>query len=502
MKGKMKILSLLLAIAMVSSMFVACKGEEQEVEPQSTDANSSQPEVKKEPVKLSWYCFGEAPKKPDAVIKALNEQSLKDIQTEIDFKFSPDGDKVKTMVATGGDFDMVFTCAWYNNYIVAAQTNTLADITEKVKTVTPDLYKYIPEVVWEGAKVNGKVYAVPVYKDSAATQFWTANKEYVIDGAKAEAEFKATGADLNTLTPLLKKVKEYNDAGTKYPHDLTAPYNMDQAGLNGAETGWDDVGLGLFVGVKLDSGNTKVIPMFEEADYISRLTTIKSWYDAGYINKDVLTRDKAFEFQVVGTGQGFEGAEAIWGAGKDYTVVINKKFGPIYTTGGIQGSMNGISPNSKNIDRSLEYMQYANTNKVYRNMLAYGIQDVNWKLNDKGQSERINEDWTPSAFSQASFFELYPTAPANPDMWTNLKAANDSAESSPLVGFVANTEKIKNDIAACSALLNKYVRPLKTGDVKDVKATCAAGMKALRAAGLDKIIAELQTQVDAFIAAK
>ena len=375
MKGKIKILSLLLAVAMVSSMFVACK--DKDAEKTSSTGASTTVETKKDPVKLSWYAFGESPKKPDAAIKALNVQSLKDIQTEIDFKYSPDGDKVKTMVAAGGKFDMVFTCAWYNNYIIAAQGGQLADITEKVKTVTPDLYKYIPEVVWEGSKVDGKLFAIPVYKDTAATQLWTVNKEYVIDGAKAEAEFKATTADLSTVTPLLKKVKEYADSGKKYPHDLKGAMNYNWAGLNGNETGWDDLGLGLYMGIKIDAGDTKIIPMLEETDYVGRLKTIKSWFDAGYINKDALTLEKEPEFQVVGTGQGFEGAESIWAAGKDYTIQTNPKYGPIYTTAAIQGSMNGFSPKSENLDRSLLYMQYANTNKVYRNMLAYGIQDVN-----------------------------------------------------------------------------------------------------------------------------
>jgi len=506
MKGKVKILSLLLAVAMVSSMFVACKGEDKPAASSkptaSTDGSSEV--VKKDPVKLVWYHWGDTPKKPDAVIAELNKMSMEDIQTEIDFRFTTgDDQKLKTLMSTGGEFDIAFTCSWFANYVISAQGGQLADITDKVKTVTPKLYEYIPEMVWEGSKVNGKIYAVPTYKDTAAAQYWTVNKEYVIDGAKAEAELKATGKKLSTVTPLLEKVKAYADAGNPYPNNTKAAFNYNWAGLNGYNNGWDSLGVdALRVGVKIDGGDTKVVPQWEDPEMIEDFKTLKSWMDKGLVNKDAMTTEKEFEFIVVGTAQGWDGAEAIWGKGKPYTVAINKKYGPVYTTSGIQGSMNGISPNSKNIDRALQYLEYVNTDKDYRNTLGYGIKDTNWKVTDAGNAENLNDDWAPGMFSQGSFFELYPLAPAPADMYTNLKAANDSAAASVLVGFVPVTESIKNEIAACDTIIQKYYKSLQTGDCKDVDATLAKGLKELRSAGYDKIIAELQKQVDAFVAAK
>lgn len=494
MKNKIRIISFIAAVSMVSSVFVSCKSKDSSKKPTDT----------KKPIELVWYHWGDTPKKPNAVIEELNKMSTKDINTKIDFKFATGNDeKLKTLMSTGGKFDIAFTCSWFANYVLSAQKGQLADITEKVKTVTPKLYDYIPELVWEGSKVGGKIYAVPTYKDTAAAQYWTANKEYVIDGAKAGAEFKATGKSLSTVTPLLKKVKAYADAGNPYPNNLTAPFNYNWAGLNGYANGWDSLGLdGLRLGIKIDSGNTKVVPQWEDPEMLQDFKTLKSWYDGGLVNKDALTVQKEFEFIIVGTAQGWEGAESIWGDKKPYTVAINKKYGPVYTTSAIQGSMNGISPNSKYIDESLKYLEYANMNKAYRNTLAYGIKDVNWELTSAGNVKSLNDNWAPGTFAQASFFELYPQAPAPADMWTNLKATNDSAFASPLVGFVPNTDSIKNDITACNTVIEKYSKQLQAGAVKDVDATCTTAMKELRTAGYDKIIAQLQKQVDEFMKAK
>ena len=74
MKGKIKLLSLLMALAMVASMFVACDGGSKEGDG-SKDSN--------EPVELVWWHWGNAPTAGDDAIAALNEKSKEDIGVTI-----------------------------------------------------------------------------------------------------------------------------------------------------------------------------------------------------------------------------------------------------------------------------------------------------------------------------------------------------------------------------------------------------------------------------------
>lgn len=111
-----------------------------------------------------------------------------------------DDSKLKTALSTGSTDDIAFTCSWFANYLSTAQKGQLADITELVKAET-ELYNFVPDWGWDAVTVDGKIYAVPTMKDSAAEQFWLVNKEYVIDEAGAEEEFKATG---KAFLPLLR----------------------------------------------------------------------------------------------------------------------------------------------------------------------------------------------------------------------------------------------------------------------------------------------------------
>ncbi|MEG1426939.1 MAG: DUF3502 domain-containing protein, partial [Oscillospiraceae bacterium] len=68
--------------------------------------------------------------------------------------------------------------------------------------------------------------------------------------------------------------------------------------------------------------------------------------------------------------------------------------------------------------------------------------------------------------------------------------------------FSANLDPIKNEYAAVENVIQQYAIPLYYGYVDDP----IAGIKELReklaAAGSDKVLKELQTQLDAFLAAR
>ena len=506
MKGKAKVLSLLLALAMTASVFAACGDNGGSPSSNNGGAVSNtgddKPNNSGEVVELTWWHWGEASKNPDAAIAALNEKSAKDIGVKIKFLYSgTDDTKQKTAMSTGASDDIVFTCSWWAHYPTVAQQGQLYDITDMLPTETPDLWKFLPEYMWKGAEVNGRIYAVPTYKDSAASQFWSCNKDFVIDAAGAEAEFKATGMKVATVTPLLQKVKAYADAnGGTYPHDMTAPFNYNKAGLNGHGVWFNPILDTHRIGVRNDDSNYKVVSYFEDADYVADLKTLAEWYKEGLVNQDCGQLDKEPEWLVVGTGQGWEGVEnSNWGVNKDYKVAINRRCGPYANTSTIIGSMQGILANSKHVKESLKYIEYMNTNAEYRNMLAYGAEGVNWKDNGDGTISKLNDDYGPGAFSQATFFLLKPVSPAPADMYTAMQTEMDKAELSELLGFLLNQDDIQTEVAATSTVFEKYTNGLQCGTYADVDATIAEMMKELEATGYRKIIETAQAQVDAFL---
>lgn len=493
MKGKIKLLSLLMALAMVASMFVACDNKGGAGDGSSKDSN--------EPVELVWWHWGNEPTNGEAAIKALNEKSLKDIGVTIKFVWATeDAAKLKTALSTGSTDDIAFVCSWFANYLSVAQQGQLADITELVKAES-DLYKFVPDWGWDAVTVNGKIYAVPTMKDSAAEQFWLCNKDYVIDEAGLEAEFKATNDKVSSVTPLLRKLKEYAAAGHPYPHDLTAPFNYNKGGLNGYETGWDIVQPDVHIGDKIDEEGVKIVSTYEDPDMIAVYKELATWYKEGLVNKDCAQTEKEPEWMVVGTAQGWEGAEvSAWGVGKDYKVAINKKYGPVATRATVLGSCNGVFANSKKKEAAVKYLAYINTNKEYRDMLAYGAPGTNFEYTNGGKSVKLlNQDYKPGSFSQAATWIMTPTEGVPETMYTDIQKMAEGAATSELIGFTFDITNVENEIAAVTGVTTKYAQGLQCGTFEDVDGTLAKMLKEMRAAGYDKIIEEANKQVKDYL---
>lgn len=70
----------------------------------------------------------------------------------------------------------------------------------------------------------------------------------------------------------------------------------------------------------------------------------------------------------------------------------------------------------------------------------------------------------------------------------------------PLETFVFDNSKVKTEVANVGNVMLQYGIPLEYGTVKDVDAGLAKLQQQVKAAGIDTIIAEVQRQIDEFLA--
>jgi putative aldouronate transport system substrate-binding protein len=73
---------------------------------------------------------------------------------------------------------------------------------------------------------------------------------------------------------------------------------------------------------------------------------------------------------------------------------------------------------------------------------------------------------------------------------------------SPTAGFTFDTDPVKTAVANRQAVIDQYGRILQFGLRSDVDAAVDEYIQRLNAAGTNEILAELQKQVDAFLAQK
>ena len=74
---------------------------------------------------------------------------------------------------------------------------------------------------------------------------------------------------------------------------------------------------------------------------------------------------------------------------------------------------------------------------------------------------------------------------------------NSSAAASTALGFAFDNSRVVNEISACNNVLAKYAVSIEIGCV-DVDAELPKFQQELKDAGIEKIIAEKQRQIDAW----
>ncbi|GGD83585.1 ABC transporter substrate-binding protein [Paenibacillus nasutitermitis] len=497
MNRSFKLLSALCIIALMASVLAACGGSNSPKNNGSTNTgskpdttNTDKPANKDVPT-LVWWLIGGTPLPAnfDKAIDKMNEYTAEKIGVKIDIKVASWGEwdtKINTIVNTGEPFDIMFT----NNgkYSKQVSMGAFADITDLIQTEAPELYKLIPEEVWNGTKIDGKFYSVPTYKDSSLSQYWVYDDKLV---QKYNIDF----TNIKTLQDLDKPFRDMKAGEGKsfYPLQLT-----QAEGLNGMFNDYDDMTLGFQpIGVKTDDPSRKVVSIFEQPEVMEMLKTLHTWYKDGIINPDAPTKAEAEKYRPFFAAQAFPGAEVGMqiNAGVE-KYVMEKTLGPLYTTSTIQGSLNAISANSKYKKEALQYLQLLNTDSKLRNMLAFGEPDVDFKSVDGDKViERVTDTWPLAAYSQGTFFNMAVTKGAPEDQWEQVKKLNEEATASTILGFALDVSDLQTEIANASAVYDKYKYELITG-ASDPEKVVPKLISELKNAGMDTIIQKAQEQID------
>ncbi|NIK77873.1 putative aldouronate transport system substrate-binding protein [Paenibacillus castaneae] len=494
MKKSWKLISTLCILTLLVTALAACSSSNSPSATNSPTVTTDTPKDTAAPNKdiptlVWWLIGGQVPNNFSKAIDAMNAYTAEKIGVKIDIKVASWGDwdtKINTIVNTGEPFDIMFTNS--GKYSKQVAMGAFADITDLVQSETPDLYKVIPEKVWEGTKIGGKYYSVPTYKDSALTQYWVYDDKYV-------QKYNIDINNIKTLQDLDKPLHSIKSGEGKsfYPLPMT-----QGEGLNGFFNNYDDLTLGFApIGVKADDGSRTVVSVLEQPDIMADLKLLHQWYQDGIINPDAPTKTENDKGRPFFAAQAFPGAEVSWqinDAVQKYDMV--QHFGPIYTTSTIQGSLNAISANSKYKKEALKYLELVNTDPKLRNMLAFGELDVDYK-NVDGEKviERTSDTWPLAAYSQGTFFNLAVTKGAPVDQWDQVKKLNDAATSSTVLGFALDISNLQTEIANCQSVWDKYKFELITG-ASDPEKMIPKITAELKSAGMDTIMKAAQEQIN------
>src|SRR5690606_37445491 len=92
--------------------------------------------------------------------------------------------------------------------------------------------------------------------------------------------------------------------------------------------------------------------------------------------------------------------------------------------------------------------------------------------------------------------------PGQPDdLYTNWRKFNDEATRSPILGFVFDNSNVKNEETQLTSIMDEY-KTIRTGAIPNPSKLIDERNAKLEKAGIEKVRAEIQAQVDAWQANK
>ena len=497
MKNIKKLLSLISCILIISIILAGCTGN-----PRNAAGGNG------EPVKIKMYLLGDKPQNYNEIYDKVNEIMKEKIGAYLDIEYISwaDQDKKYSLIfAANEDFDLVYSANW-SYYTQQAAKNSFLELTDELlKKNNPTSYAEIPQVAWEQAKVNGKVYMIPI----TGVEFGTHTMG--IRGDLREKYNLPPVTSLETLEDYMSAVAKNETTITPWcalstrSIALMTPNEWDYAGNVGEE---------IMIGYKINDNSGQIFSIVDTPEYEAYVKRMKTWFENGYWTSDVLStansegiskgRFAVQSHNILSTGNSLNFTET---ANPEFKVELcdisegAKKLPLLYTNSGMS-----VHLTSKKVDKALSAVELLRNDKKLFDLTWYGIEGKHWNSVGDLEYSWLSDDLP----AEDQYYAGCVWGWRNEKLWrTDVNMFGNSKETiqkwkdedmveSMVQPFNFNSEKVKNEIAAVTNVYKQYGMPLEYGFVDP-----ADGLKGykekLSQAGLDKIITEMQNQLNEYL---
>ena len=427
-------------------------------------------------------------------------------------------DKAINALQSGEKMDLIFTADW-EGYGVEVSGGLLLPLDDLVAQYGQGITETLPQTFLDGVRVGGVLYGIPTNKELCVPEGFIINKT-----AAAEIGWDVTADDpaIKTtadLEPYLAKYKEL--------HPDKYPYLMDGQNGRWADEPWAPDWAGLennCVAMKMAADENGVFDetpysIFETEEQAEHIALMYKWGQAGYIDPDqALTsfdyngtfgRGDFLVFVQPLKGNGIKAAEMYAANHTADFECVEITMQPKYVvTTHAGGSMFGIPVTSKNPEKAMKYLNLMHSDPTLVNLMLFGEEGVNYtKVNDTQVEIIPDANWYGvhgGAWTVGNTKLQYVLTSEDPEKNALLQSYADDAVATASLGFRFVKDNVADQIAAVSGVIKEYANPMMCGSVDP--ADPAQGLEALKAAladaGMADILAEVQTQYDAWKAAQ
>ena len=150
---------------------------------------------------------------------------------------------------------------------------------------------------------------------------------------------------------------------------------------------------------------------------------------------------------------------------------------------------------------AMQYLNFMYQSPEWNNLFMWGEEGVDYTLNDEGLVVKDdNSDFSHAMqWLSPAEFKAYVQEGNPADLWQQYEAFNDGAIVSKASGFTFDTAPVATQFTAVTNVYNQYQKAIEFG-FSDPESSIAEMNAAMKAAGIDDIVAEKQAQLDAWLA--
>ncbi|GAE93120.1 multiple sugar ABC transporter [Gracilibacillus boraciitolerans JCM 21714] len=435
--------------------------------------------------------------KVEAELSKLAEEKINATVEIITLSISAYQQQMNLMLTSDEKLDLaVVLSEQFSPQVSRGQLHEIGDMLEEHGQGIIDA---VGEDFLKATQIDAKQYAVPTVRDFAASYGFMMPKEYV-------EKYDIDVDQINTLEDMgeiLRMIKA--EEPDLYPLTSNSPGESIAYFLRFVDPLSDFNG-----GVLPNYDNDlEVVNYYEMPEYVEMLKTFRSWYEEDLILPDVATtqttkNELLKEGKIVTYSQALKpGIEEQNSRDMDTEMVAIEIFDPVATTSNVASIMWSVPRNSKIPEKAVELLNLMYSDKEVYNLLTWGgiegehfekVSDEVIKYPDGVTSENVGYSLNTSWLTGNQFLS-YVFENEDPELWNQIEKFNNDSIKSKALGFNFNSAPVSTEIAAVSNVKEQYRIGLESGAL-DFDKYYSEFIESLNDAGMDKIIAEKQKQLD------
>ena len=538
-----KILAILCVVAMSCMMLAGCqKGKEEGGKEPTSPTNQSsteqgsdeqgsgqgdgQTQDVEEPVtvKVSYPCLVIVPPEDsvtaveEAINKHLEEKGSRirldleamdanNYMTSIDMK-QIGGEDVDLYMCLGGIADQV-------------TSNKVLPLSEYTTTALKPILDITGETILDATTFHGEVYGVPCYRTDVLTYYWICESEMASKDLGLEKGDTYTIEELtNALGVLHEKYPDMVTMGVR-PGANGSPNNFCLSAIFAGPDYYKVTDLNS--GVCIVGDDKTIVNKYETEYFKTVCETAYQWNQSGYVNKDasvvteegydLMKANRALSY-IIGYG-GYN--PQVTDAAEDVTHGKSVMYVPVGQTLNMPSGLDWcVSYGCKNPEAACEALSLFYTAPFVMNSILFGVEGRDYIDTGLGTEEDKVIDFPEGldAFTVpycARFtcgimgneyidWVMVDSDGTFEDRREENKKFMQNAVASPIYGFNLNPESVKGAVASISNVESQYLGGLLTGELNPEE-YIPKFVQALKDAGIDEVVQEAQTQLDAWLKA-